>query len=202
MEPDTSPPLPQPQRASTSRRTRLRIGLALIPAFVIGALIVLRICGLVRPFAVPTRAMAPAVSAGDHVVMEGMTFLTRKPHRGDIVVFRTDGVALLPPAQFYIKRIAGEPGERLRISEGKLFINEKQVALSNAVGEIAYDLPPSAETFASKTDLTVPDGCYFVLGDNATNSFDSRFWGSIPRGNIIGRISFCIWPPQSVGGVK
>jgi signal peptidase I len=165
-----------------------------MPASVIVALIALRILGLVHPFFVPTGAMTPAVAAGDHVMMEGMTFLAREPRRADIVVFRTDGIASLPPAQFYVMRVAGEPGDHLRISEGKLLINDKYVALSNALGEIVCALP--------KTELTVPDGSYFVLGDNSTNSLDSRYWGSVPRQNIIGRISFCYWPPYRVGGVR
>jgi signal peptidase I len=202
MNPQTPPPLPQPAHVPTSRRSRLLIGLALVPACFVVALIVLRIWGLVRPFSVPTGAMTPAVSAGDHVMMEGVTFVARHPRRGDVVVFRTDGIASLPPATFYVKRVAGGPGDHLRISEGRLFVNDKQVSLSNAAGEIVYALPPGAETFSLKTDLTVPDGCYFVLGDNSTNSFDSRFWGSVPRGNIIGRVSFCYWPPQRVGGIK
>jgi signal peptidase I len=173
-----------------------------VPALVVGVLIVLRVCGLVRPFSVPTGAMTPAVSPGDHIIMEGVTFLSRQPRRGDIVVFKSDGIGLVPPGTFYVKRVAGEPGDHLRISEGKLFINDKQVSLSNAVGEIVYDQPPGAERFSLKTDLTVPDDCYFVLGDNSTNSLDSRFWGSVPRGNIIGRVSFCYWPPQRAGGVK
>ena len=185
-----------------SRRSKLLIALALVPACFVGALIVLRICGLVRPFSVPTGAMTPAVSAGDRVMMEGVTFVARHPRRGDVVVFRTDGIASLPPATFYVKRIAGEPGDHLRISEGKLFVNDKQTSLSNAVGQIVYAFPPGAGTFSPKTDLTVPDGCYFVLGDNSTNSFDSRFWGSVPRRNVIGRVWFCYWPPERTGGVK
>ena len=185
-----------------SRSSKLLIALAPIAAFVVGALIVLRICGLIRPFSVPTGAMTPAVSAGDHIMMEGVTFLYGQPHHGDIVVFKTDGIPSLPPETLYVKRVAGEPGDHVRISGGKLFINEKRVSLSNAVGEIAYDLPPHVETFSPQTDVTVPNGCYFVLGDNSTNSLDSRFWGSVPRGNIIGRVSFCYWPPQRIGGVK
>lgn len=185
-----------------SRRVKILIALALVPAFCYGALLVLRVCGLVRPFSVPTGAMTPAVSAGDHIMMEGITFLSRQPRRGDIVVFKTDGIATLPPATIYLKRVAGEPGDHVRISGGKLFVNDKQVSLSNAIGEIAYDLPPSAATFSPQTDVTVPSGYYYVLGDNSTNSLDSRFWGSVPRGNIIGRVSFCYWPPERVGGVK
>jgi len=70
------------------------------------------------------------------------------------------------------------------------------------VGEIAYNLPPGMGTQAAKTDVTVPNGYYFVLGDNSTNSFDSRFLGCVPRANVKGRIVFCYWPPKRVGGVK
>jgi signal peptidase I len=202
MFPPPPPPLPEPQRPALSRNTKMIIGLACIPALVIGALILLRVVGLLRPFSVPTGAMTPAVCSGDHVMMEGMTFLARHPLRGEIVVFRTDGIASLPPGQFFIKRVAGEPGDHLRISEGKLFINGKQVTLSNAAGEIVYDLPPGVEGSSPRTDVTVEDDCYFVLGDNSTNSLDSRFWGGLPRGNIVGRILFCYWPPQRAGGVR
>ncbi len=202
MNPDTPPPLPKTVGVPTSRRSKVIIGLALVPVCLYGALIVLRICGMVRPFSIPTDAMTPAVSAGDHIVMEGVTFVARQPRRGDIVVFRTDGVASLPPATLYIKRVAGEPGDHLRISEGKLFVNDQQVSLSNSLGQIVYSLPSRAEFLPPRLDLTVPQGCYFLVGDNSTNSLDSRYYGSIPRGNILGRVSFCFWPPQRVGAVK
>jgi signal peptidase I len=167
-----------------------------------GTLIALRSWGLIRPFSIPTGTMTPALSAGDHVIMEGMTFLRREPRRGDIVVFKTDGIPSLPPATFYTKRVAGEPGDRLRISEGKLFVNGRQVTLSNAMGEITYVLPANAEAISAKTETIVPEGCYFVLGDNSINSFDSRYWGGVPRNNIMGRVAFCYWPPGRIGGVK
>ena len=202
MSASTPPPLPGPQRPRLDIRSKLLIGLAVPPTVLVGALIVLRIFGLVRPFSVPTGGMTPAVSAGDHLMMEGVTFLARQPRRGDVVVFKTDGIASLPSAQIYVKRVAGEPGDQLRISDGKLYINGQHVALSNATGEIAYVPPPFAGTLSAKTDVTVPEGSYFVLGDNSTNSLDSRFWGSLPRDNIIGRMCFCYWPPARFGVVK
>jgi signal peptidase I len=150
----------------------------------------------------PTGSMTPAVSPGDHVVMEGLTFLARKPRHGDIVVFRTDGIASLRAGSVYLKRIAGEPGDRLRISEGKLFVNDKRMSLSNAMGEITYYPPSQSDASTLKTDMIVPEGCYFVLGDNSINSLDSRYFGPLPRDNIIGRICFCYWPPQRIGNVK
>lgn len=185
-----------------SRRSKLVLGLALIPGLIFVGLIVLRLCGLVHPFFVPTGAMAPAVSAGDRIMMEGVSFLSRQPRRGDVIVFKTDGIASLPLATMFIERVAGEPGDHVRISGGKLFVNDKQVSLSNSAAEIVYELSPHVGAFTSRTDVIVPSGCYFVLGDNSTNSLDSRFWGSVPRANILGRVSFCYWPPQRVGGIK
>jgi signal peptidase I len=146
--------------------------------------------------------MTPAVSPGDYVVMEGITFLARKPRRGDIVIFKTDGIRGLHAGSLYMKRIAGLPSDHLRISEGKLFVNNKRLALSNATGEIAYYPSSQAEVSKLNTDMVVPMGCYFVLGDNSTNSLDSRYFGSMPRDNIIGRIFYCYWPPKRLGGVK
>lgn len=201
------PPIPSSpsgaQPASMNRATKVLLGLGFIPAACLVALIALRICGLLRPFSVPTGGMSPAVASGDHVLMEALTFLFRQPRRGDIVVFKTDGLnaAFVPPGQLWLKRVVGEPGEHVRISHGKLFINDRQVALTNRAGEISF---ADIGTFAAQANvnMAVPRGCYFVLGDNSTNSLDSRFWGSLPRTNIIGRIWLCYWPPQRIAGVK
>ena len=116
-------------------------------------------------------------------------------------MFKTDALASLPPATLYVKRVAGEPGDRLRITDGKLYINDKHVALSNVLGEIAYHLPAGSTGMAAQTDLTVPDDHYFMLGDNSTNSYDSRFWGCVPAKSILGRVAFCYSPASRVGGV-
>jgi signal peptidase I len=163
---------------------------------------VLRPLGLIRPFSVPAGSMTPAVSAGDHVMMEGFSYLFHKPRRGDVVVFRTDGIPMLPPATIYMKRVVGEPGDRLRIAEDGLYINDQQVVLSNAFGKISYQLPPGPPNSAPYTNLTVPAGQYFVLGDNSSNSLDSRYWGCVPAKSILGRISFCYAPAGRFGSVR
>lgn len=196
------PPLPTIREAGIGRRTKVLMTVAAISGVLVVALLGLRVFGLIYPFYIPTGAMAPTVSPGDRVVMEGLTFLGRKPRRGDIIVFRTDEIESLPPATMYVKRVAGEPGEHLRISDGQLYINDTRVTITNDTGKIAYSLPPQMESSGPKTDLTVSQGQYFVLGDNSTDSLDSRFWGCVPAKNVMGRIWLCYWPPQRIGAVR
>jgi signal peptidase I len=199
-----SMPLP-PSSVSEAGLNRIAKMLVVVGAFggiCIAIPIALRIFGLLYPFYIPTASMAPAVSPGDHVIMEGLTFLNRKPHRGDIIVFNSDGISSLQLGTKYDKRILGEPGEHLRISDGKLYINDSLVVVTNCAGEISYPLTQQLESFGPKTDVIVPQGQYFVVGDNSTNSFDSRFWGCLPAKNIVGRILFCYWPPNRIGKVE
>jgi signal peptidase I len=136
--------------------------------------------------------------------MEGYPLLSGKPKRGDIVAFKTAGLELLPGGEIYCKRVVGEPGDRLRLLAGKLYVNDQLVTLRNAAGEIQYvSLPGSKYLRSADMDtVTVPEGQFFILGDNSSNSVDSRFFGCVPAGSILGRITFCYWPPGRMGSVK
>jgi signal peptidase I len=134
--------------------------------------------------------------------MEGITFLVRSPHRGDIVVFKSKQTGFSDAGILYEKRIAGMPDDLLLISNGDLFIDDKLVTLSNSVGGIVYAPPPNSELFLQYTNVTVPKDSYFLLGDNSTNSLDSRYFGSIRRSEIVGRLVFCYWPPSRIGIVR
>jgi signal peptidase I len=129
--------------------------------------------------------------------------LLRKPHRGDILVFKTQGIQSLPADRFFVMRIVGEPGERLRISDGHLYVNDTHIPVKNAAGEIRYVFLPNSQYLASSTNsVTVPDGHFFVMGDNSSNSYDSRYWGFVPAQNVQGRASTCYWPPNRAGRIE
>lgn len=188
------------RRRNVSWRVKCLIVLAAVPTFIYVSLVILRLLGLFYPFRIPVGSMAPALSKGDQVVAEGITFLERSPRRGDIVVFKTDHIEGLDSGSFYMKRVAGLPGEHVAISDGKLFINDKLAVLTNYDGQIVYDAPPNATLV--QTNVIVPAHCYYLLGDNSTNSYDSRFFGSISRKEILVRIVFCYWPPARIGIVR
>ncbi|HEY1172573.1 MAG TPA: signal peptidase I [Verrucomicrobiae bacterium] len=189
------PPLP--------RRKLSKAIWLLIPLVLIGStILLLRITGLVRPFKIPTGGMAPAVSPGDHILMEGISYLRHPPAFGDIVVHTADGLPF--PKGWFVHRLAGSPGDKIRIQDGHLYINDQLRPLTNSTGEILH-LPPPGNAFKMldlSTNYTVPPDHYFVLGDNSTNSLDSRFWGPLPAKNIKGRIFRCYYPSSRSGPVK
>jgi signal peptidase I len=190
------------QKPNLGRSVKIIIALGAFGGIFVATLLALRIFGLLYPFYIPTGSMAPTISPGDHVIMEGITFLERKPRRGDIIAFRTDGIAALKSGEIYDKRIVGMPGEHVRFTDGKLYVNDARVSITNSAGEIFYPLTEQLMSFNPQVDVTIPQDQYFVVGDNSTNSFDSRFWGCLPAKNIMGKIWFCYWPPQRMGEVK
>ena len=203
MAPQSPPPLPEAKRSNIPLPIKILLlgtGLAVVCVL---SFIGLRIFGLVIPFSIPTDGMSPAISRGDHIVMEDLTYRKRKPVSGEILVFKTDGLASERPGQVYEKRLVGLPGDRVSISNGAVLVNGVRTPFRNRDGEIAYVNLPITK-FLSKEDeaVTVPDNCYFVLGDNSPHSGDSRSWGCVPAASVIGRVAFCYWPPKHIGAVQ
>ena len=172
---------------------------------------------LVRPFKMPTSSMSPTIQGetkkadgtkicGDRVMVEEYAYWFSKPQRGDIIVFKTDGISsMLPQNEFYAKRIAGLPGDVLSVQDGHLFNHGQPVTEPSALAKLAI-LNPSVGDQSYLANVTnifiVSKGCYFVIGDNTTNSFDSRFWGTVPEKNIIGRVSKIYWPLNRAGKIQ
>ncbi len=173
---------------------------------------------LVQAFVVPTGSMDTTLMIGDHLFVDKMTYAPPGPisgkllpyqdvRRGDIIVFR------YPPdiRQNYVKRVVGVPGDRLKVVEKKLWLNGKELT-EPYVQHIRPYVDPYADNFPSDPnvfvdehartmlqehvvngEVVVPPGHYFAMGDNRDNSADSRYWGFVPRENIIGKPTIIFW---------
>jgi len=189
---------------------------------VVAAVVMLCVVSMVarmiaRPFKVPTSAMSPTIrgntrnaqgveETGDHLFVAMTAYWFSKPKRGDIVVFRTDGIDGISPAQrgqFYIKRVVGLPEDRVSVEMDRLCIDGKP--LEEPAIFKTLDCPPlliPQNLVADGKVFEVPAGSYFVMGDNRGNSYDSRFWGPVPAKNILGRASKIYWPPKRAGNIE
>ena len=115
-------------------------------------------------------------------------YLFSTPERGDIIVFRYPQ----DPSRDFIKRVIGVPGDLVEIKNGVVYVNGKPLQEDYTAAPPNYFQPAER----------VPEGEYFVLGDNRNNSSDSHVWGLVPEENIIGRAWFSYWPPDSWGAVE
>src|SRR5882757_4723320 len=146
-----------------------------------------------------------AIDTGDQVFVDKCSYNFVKPHNGDVFVFRTNGISAIRPdpiagPPFYIKRLAGLPGDQLRIDPPFLYINGKK-AEGYGFERVMSARPPyrgyaPGHEYLSKPDqtYTVPRDGYFAMGDNSYNSYDSRYWGPVPVENLVGRGLFVYWP--------
>jgi len=118
------------------------------------------------------------------------------------VVFKTDLVASLPAGQFWDKRVAALPGEEVAIQHGRLVVDGKVLAAPAILAGKGFK-PPLGGLFPDATNsLVVPNDSFFVVGDNATNSRDSRDFGPIPRRSILGKVTKIYWPPSRIRDVE
>src|SRR6188508_2059479 len=156
---------------------------------------------LVQPFRIPSSSMAPAIVAGDQVLVNRFVYgptlwewerrllPVRLPRRGDVVVFRYPRDPRIP----YVKRVLGVPGESVRLRRRELFVDGRPLDERGYALHLDAAEPRAAlvDPFYGRRDdlgpLTVPAASYFVLGDNRERSADSRFWGFVPDSRLLGR---------------
>jgi signal peptidase I len=147
---------------------------------------------LYQPVKVEGTSMMPSLSDQERIFINKFTYRigSGKIDRGDTVVF------LFPEdkTKSYIKRVIGIPGDRIRISEGMVYVNGQPI-------DEPY-VPAEYRDRMSREEQAVPQDEYFVLGDHRSSSNDSRAWGFVPRGLIYGKAVFVYWPLDKMGRVK
>jgi signal peptidase I len=129
----------------------------------------------------------------DRIIVNKFIYWLHPPKRGDIVVFR------VPPAEYerskpiFIKRMVGLPGEHLEIHPPDLYINGEKVTTPTIFQRIEYTRDGRIH------DIDIPDGQYFLMGDNSKNSRDSRYWGTVGEANLRGLAFFRYFPLNKMG---
>ncbi len=185
-----------------------------------------------QTFKIPTGSMEPTLRGamnyghGDKIIVikfiygfripftKHRVFAMTEPKRGDVVVFETEGITGLDQGKDFIKRVIGLGGERVEIAPdnprwdpdssdlirggGHIHVNGNAIKEPVSVAERLYY--PAGEYGSS--EITIPPDHYFMLGDNALNSRDSRFWGFVPHENVIGKAVAIYWPPKRIGLVR
>jgi signal peptidase I len=191
-------------------RTVRELPVLLVAAGVIAFLIKTLVA---QAFYIPSGSMIPQLQVNDRVVVSKVSYKLHGPHRGDIVVFDAPrsmqftptkpptnpvstlihkigtGVGLIQPStEEFIKRVIGLPGETVDVKDGKVWINGREL--------VEPYLPKGTITvpITARFPLKIPPGDLWVMGDNRTNSSDSRVFGPIPEKTVVGRTILKVWP--------
>jgi signal peptidase I len=180
---------------------------------------------IVQAFQIPSPSMENTLLVGDYLLVNKLIygggsvgdFLMpyRKVRQGDIVVFHYP----VNPAQHFVKRVVGVPGDRVRLVNKQVLVNgvalkEPYAHFSRSANDLFRDSFPRLDVAPGETpewwlqlrklvedgQLIVPEGNYFVMGDNRDDSYDSRYWGFVPQANIIGRPLLIYWSVQGSDG--
>lgn len=150
-------------------------------------------CFIISHTQIPTESMLPTIRPGNHLIVNRLPYYYRDPIRNEIIVFEHG-------TEHLIKRVIGVPGDVIDIIDGRICLNGEILDESNYLEEEGVTFPFSKSPI--KFPYTVPDGYYFVLGDNRRNSSDSRVFGPVSREDIIAKAGYRIFPIHSIGIIK
>jgi signal peptidase I len=190
--PDDRPGARRGEDAPERKRSALSIGLEWVIIVVLAvALSQIARTWVVATYTVPTPSMVPTIEVGDRFVVDRLVYLYRQPKAGDIVLF-DDPNHVLPAL---VKRVVAVAGHTVDLKGGSVTIDGIMAAEPYTYGKPSLPGPV-------KTPVTVPAGYVWVMGDNRTDSADSRYFGPIPVSSIHGRAVFTYWPPADIGVLR
>lgn len=180
---------------------------SIIIAVVLGVLIQ---TFFVQAFKIPSGSMIPTFKIGDRIFVNKFLYSARipfvnlrlpfpsikEPKRGDVIVF----VSPDDPKKDFVKRLIGVAGETVEIKDGKIYVNGGLVDEPAAIRSVYYH---NAGDYGEEgRPITVTKDSYYVLGDNSGSSRDSRYWGFVPKKNLIGKAVFIYWPLHRMKAIK
>ena len=195
--PDPGEPLPPvvPPRSGSNARW-LREGVLVVLVAVLVA--VLLRAFVVQTFYIPSGSMEPTLQIGDRILVNKLSYHLHAVNRGDIVVFGRPPAENCggPEVNDLVKRVIGLPGDVLSVSEGRVFVDGRRLDESwlPPAEQGVTEMGPPGPTYNLAQPYRVPANDYYVMGDNRTDSCDSRYWGPIPRSLIVGKVEMRVWP--------
>ena len=145
---------------------------------------------VMAPFKIPSGSMRPTLIEGDRILVNRFIYHVRLPRHGDIIVFRSPE----NPKRPFIKRVVAVGGETVEIRDGTVLVNGQPLQEAEIFRTNRYY---NQGTYGSDHQVIhVPEGSFYVLGDNSIASHDSRWWGFVPRRLVIGHAMCVFWPPN------
>ena len=163
----------------------------LLKFVVIAAAIILPVRFFIaQPFIVSGESMSPTFENGQYLIIDELSYRLHPPARGDVAIFRYPK----NPSEFFIKRIIGMPGEAVLLQNNVLTITA-----ADGTTERLNEPYVNNQGNGGPAEYLVPDGEYFVMGDNRRESSDSRVWGFLPARNIVGRAFVRLLPISTIG---
>ncbi len=150
-----------------------------------------------EPFIIPSGSMEDTLKVGDRLVGEKITYRTSSPKVGDIVTFEDPE----SPGTILIKRVIATEGQVVSLQDGKVVVDGVALDEPYTEGKPSEALDRHSAALAENVSYpyTVPAGSVWVMGDNRTNSLDSRYFGAIPVSSITSRAVFVFWPLEDLG---
>ncbi len=215
----------EPEKPQKPKETTAEFVQSIASLLAVG-LFIITFC--LQAFEIPSSSMENTLLIGDHVFVDRVRLAPkaswmklipyREPKRGDIIVFLSPA----EPGLYVVKRVIGVPGDHIHLQDKNVYVNGKPLDESKYVQHIDGSIVPYRDQFPAVSpepgmsvspewqltmpshieggDIVVPEGSYFGMGDNRDVSLDSRFWGFIPRENIIGRPMFIYWSFEEPAG--
>jgi len=144
---------------------------------------------LLQTYTIPSGSMMNTLLEGDFIVLNRLAYTFSGPERGDVVVFEYP----IEPNKDFIKRIVGQPGDKVMMVDKRVYINGKLSDEKYKITNKSAPLPASMTSKDNFSEFTVPEGKYFMMGDNRDNSYDSRFWGFVDQDKIKGKALLIYW---------
>jgi signal peptidase I len=163
----------------SGRKSLVRI---IIEPIVVACVLALAVRAVARIYSVPSAWMSPTLRPGDHIVVT--RYLSDRPGRGDVVVFQHPN-----GRELTVKRVVAVPGDLVESQEGRVRVSGRFLEEPYAATDGSVRILPQL----------VPANHLFVLGDNRRDSYDSRHWGPLPDGLVVGRARVVLWSSSSSG---